>query len=74
MAANAGLAITLAASNSAQTKRRMMRNSEKGLHPMGKQAIGQPNVDPGWRWVSERGLRVATGATTLERYLSLVSQ
>ena len=41
---------------------------------MGKQAIGQPNPDAGWRWVSERGLRVATGDTTLPRYLSLVSQ
>ncbi|MDO9635437.1 MAG: allophanate hydrolase subunit 1, partial [Thiobacillus sp.] len=41
---------------------------------MGKKATGQPNPDPGWRWVSERGLRVATGATTLERYLFLVSQ
>ncbi|MDO9465902.1 MAG: 5-oxoprolinase subunit PxpB [Thiobacillus sp.] len=41
---------------------------------MGKQATGQPKADPGWRWVSERGLRVATGATTLERYLFLVSQ
>jgi KipI family sensor histidine kinase inhibitor len=51
-----------------------MQNSEKGLNPMGKQAIGQPNPDAGWRWVSERGLRVATGGTTLPRYLSLISQ
>jgi len=41
---------------------------------MGKQAIGQPNPDAGWRWVSERGLRVVTGDSTLPRYLSLVSQ
>ena len=36
--------------------------------------MGQPNPDTGWRWVGERGLRVATGGTTLARYLSLVSQ
>lgn len=41
---------------------------------MGKQAIGQPNPDAGWRWVSERGLRVVTGDATLPRYLSLISQ
>lgn len=36
--------------------------------------MGQLNPDTGWRWVGERGLRVATGGTTLARYLSLVSQ
>lgn len=29
---------------------------------------GQPHVEPAWRLVGERGLRVATGAQTLARY------
>lgn len=41
---------------------------------MEKQAMSQSNVDPGWRWVGERGLLVATGEVTLPRYQSLVSQ
>lgn len=42
---------------------------------MGKQTIGQPVAgQAGWRWVTERGLRVATGETTLGRYRLLVSK
>ena len=42
---------------------------------MGKQTTGQPLTAPAsWRWVSERGLRVATGTTTLARYALLISK
>ena len=42
---------------------------------MGKQIIGQPLAAPaGWRWIGERGLRVATGNTTLARYMALISK
>ena len=40
---------------------------------MGKQTTGQPRAEPAWRWVSERGLRVETGDTTLARYAALAS-
>jgi KipI family sensor histidine kinase inhibitor len=73
MAASAGLAITLAANRIALTNRRIMRNSEKGLHPMGNRVIGQPDAVPAWRWVSERGMRLATGGDTLARHAALSS-
>jgi len=42
---------------------------------MGKQTTGQPLVAPAClRWVSERGLQVATGAATLTRYELLISK
>lgn len=42
---------------------------------MGKQTTGQPLSAPAsWRWVTERGLRVATGAATLARYALLISK
>lgn len=41
---------------------------------MGKPASGQPHADPAWRWVGERGLRVATGEATLARYAALISK
>jgi 5-oxoprolinase (ATP-hydrolysing) subunit B len=41
---------------------------------MGKPKTGQHSPDPAWRWVSERGLRVATGDSTLACYSVLVSQ
>lgn len=42
---------------------------------MGKQTTGQPFATPAsWRWISERGLRVATGEATLARYKSLISK
>lgn len=74
--ASAGIAFTLAFFSIALlTIRRIMRNSEKGLHPMGKQTTGQPLVaSTGWRWVGERGLRVETGAMTLARYNLLISK
>jgi 5-oxoprolinase (ATP-hydrolysing) subunit B len=34
---------------------------------------GQSHVHPAWRWVSERGLRVASGEATLAYYDALVS-
>lgn len=39
---------------------------------MEKQTGGQASV-PAWRWVSERGLRLATGDATLARFAALVS-
>lgn len=51
-----------------------MQNSKKGLYPRGKPQTGQPPHRLAWRWVSERGLQVATGETTLARYAMLVSQ
>ena len=42
---------------------------------MGKQTTGQPSAAPAsWRWISERGLRVATGEATLARYALLISK
>jgi KipI family sensor histidine kinase inhibitor len=42
---------------------------------MGKQTTGQPPAMPiCWRWVSERGLWVATGDATLARYELLISK
>jgi 5-oxoprolinase (ATP-hydrolysing) subunit B len=40
---------------------------------MGKPKTGQLQACAAWRWVSERGLRVATGEATLVRYAALVS-
>lgn len=40
---------------------------------MGKYTRGQSQAHPAWRWVSERGLRVETGAATLARYAALTS-
>jgi len=73
MAASVGVAVTLAATRTtALIIRRIMQNSEKALHPMGKDTQGQLHVHPAWRWISERGLQVATGDTTLARYAALV--
>ena len=42
---------------------------------MGRQATGQPAAAlANWRWISERGLRVATGEATLARYALLISK
>jgi KipI family sensor histidine kinase inhibitor len=41
---------------------------------MGKDTRGQSHVNPAWRWVSERGLRVATGDVTLAYYTALISR
>ncbi|MBW8328425.1 MAG: 5-oxoprolinase subunit PxpB [Thiobacillus sp.] len=41
---------------------------------MGKYTSGQSHVHPGWRWVGERGLRVATGDATLAHYDVLISR
>ena len=40
---------------------------------MGKHTTGQPLAAPAWRWVGERGLRVATGEATLACYETLIS-
>jgi KipI family sensor histidine kinase inhibitor len=38
---------------------------------MTKPETGQLPVGPAWRWVGERGLRLATGESTLARYAAL---
>jgi len=38
---------------------------------MGQLRTAQPPSDTPWRWVSERGLRLATGEATLARYAAL---
>lgn len=40
---------------------------------MAKRSTGQPPAPPAWRWVGERGLRLATGETTLARFEMLRS-
>ncbi|MDP2056738.1 MAG: 5-oxoprolinase subunit PxpB [Thiobacillus sp.] len=40
---------------------------------MGKYTRGQSHVHPAWRWISERGLQVVTGDTTLARYTALIT-
>lgn len=41
---------------------------------MAKPQTGQPFAPPFWRWVGERGVRVATGEATLACYRELISQ
>jgi len=73
MAASAGIAITLAANSSAAPIIcRMMQSSEKKPNPRVKPKSGQPSPPPTSRWVSDRGLRVATGDATLARYIELI--
>ena len=45
-----------------------MQHSERGLHPRGKLKTGQLDPELNGRWVSERGLLVMTGDTTLARF------
>ncbi|HWR76462.1 MAG TPA: 5-oxoprolinase subunit PxpB [Thiobacillus sp.] len=74
MVASAAVAITLGATHTtAPIIRRIMQNSEKARHPMGKYTRGQSHVQPAWRWISERGLQVATGGATLARYAALMT-
>jgi KipI family sensor histidine kinase inhibitor len=40
---------------------------------MEKSTRGQSQINPAWRWISERGLQVLTGDTTLSRYAALIS-
>ncbi|HET9463502.1 MAG TPA: carboxyltransferase domain-containing protein, partial [Thiobacillus sp.] len=40
---------------------------------MEKFTRGQSQINPAWRWISERGLQVMTGDTTLSRYKALTS-
>ncbi len=51
-----------------------MQSSEKKPNPRLKPKSGQPCPHPAWRWVGERGLRVATGDATLARYAGLISR
>lgn len=39
---------------------------------MAKPELGQPSPGAAWRWVSERGLRLATGEATLAHYAALI--
>lgn len=47
-----------------------MQDSEKSPQPREKPLGGQADA-PSWRWVGERGLRLATGEATLARYAEL---
>ena len=51
-----------------------MQSAEKKPHSRVKPKSGQSSPHPAWRWVSERGLQVATGDATLARYVELVSR
>jgi KipI family sensor histidine kinase inhibitor len=50
-----------------------MQNAKKGLHSNIKPPTGHPISPPAGRWVSERGLLLATGDATLEHYEALLS-
>lgn len=50
-----------------------MSNSKKGGHPAGKPAANLTETGAAWRWISERGMRMATGELTLARYEMLSS-
>lgn len=52
----------------------MMQNSDKGSGPWKNKTTGQPHVHPKWRWLSDRGLLVATGEATLAYYVALGAQ
>ena len=41
---------------------------------MGKPKTGQQPLQPVWQWMGERGMRVATGDVTPDRYAALISQ
>jgi KipI family sensor histidine kinase inhibitor len=49
----------------------LMHNASRGLHPEIRQPSGH---SPKWRWVSERGLLVATGEASIARYNALASE
>lgn len=51
-----------------------MDRAGKRLNPMVPPQPGQPFAAPSWRWVGERGLRVATGGATLACYGVLISK
>lgn len=51
----------------------MMQNRNQGFHPHISPFAGYPHLPPMWRWISERGLLVATGDSTLPRYTALTS-
>jgi KipI family sensor histidine kinase inhibitor len=50
-----------------------MESPDKESRFKGKVEPGQAFTQPDWRWVTERGLLVATGDTTLARYEALIS-
>jgi KipI family sensor histidine kinase inhibitor len=51
-----------------------MQNSETGSPSLAAPADGRTDAGPAWRWVGERGLRVATGEATLACYETLRAQ
>ncbi len=51
-----------------------MQSSDKKPHPRVKPKYGQPSLPAAWRWVSDRGLCVATGDATLSCYFELISR
>ncbi|MFP5410001.1 MAG: 5-oxoprolinase subunit PxpB [Gammaproteobacteria bacterium] len=69
-AAHTGLANRFAANSTAPNNRHIMQDSVKSPQPREKPLGGQADA-PSWRWVGERGLRLATGEATLARYAAL---
>jgi len=51
-----------------------MENPRESLNPVVKAQTDQPFALPFWRWVGDRGMRVATGEATLTCYGELISQ
>ncbi len=49
-----------------------MENPEPELYPRTKPNSDQQDFRPGWRWVSERALQLATGEATLAYYQTLI--
>jgi KipI family sensor histidine kinase inhibitor len=72
MAASADIAGKLGANTiNSQLSIRSMQHPGKGPRPRSKPLARQSRL---WHWVTERGLRVETGAATLVRFNALVSE
>jgi KipI family sensor histidine kinase inhibitor len=73
VAATVEVAITLVAlSFTAHTNCRTMEDANQGSKPKTEPLTTQTAFSPAGRWVSERGLLLATGDATLERYKALL--
>lgn len=73
--ARAGVAVKLVGvCNSTVLIDRIMQEPGATIYPMEQETRGLTNFNPAWRWVGDRGLRVVTGAATLDLYAELISQ
>lgn len=50
-----------------------MQKFKKALYLMENDTRAPSQSHPAWRWISDRGLRLVTGNTTLARYAALIS-